>query len=177
MLASVQKLTKPSWGKTASLLAVIAILVAVDGTRCCRAGETWFTISKETTYVTRPLDQDGYVDYLAALNEAASEGVTVENNAAVLLAPAMDLSMLSEPDRVRFFKMLGIATPAKSPVAVGLFPKIIKGESAESGLELVRRQALVRSAFSVIRQMAGGATRRCWTWRSRLPSGRVVICH
>jgi hypothetical protein len=138
MSASIQKLTKPSWGQTASLLAAIATLVAVDGTRYCRAGETWFTISKETTYVTRPLDKDGYVDYLAALNEAASEGVTVDNNAAVLLAPAMDLSMLSDPDRVRFFKMLGIAAPAKPPISFGLFPKILKGESVEAGFEVVR---------------------------------------
>lgn len=109
MPVSVQKPTKPSCGKTASRLVFLAILIAIDGTHCSRAGETWFTISKKITYVTRPLDQDGYVDYLAALNEAASEGVTVDNNAAVLLAPAMDLSVLSEPDRVRFFKMLGIA--------------------------------------------------------------------
>ncbi|HEX4071731.1 MAG TPA: hypothetical protein VHX68_11185, partial [Planctomycetaceae bacterium] len=82
--------------------------------------------------------QDGYVDYLAALNEAASEEVTVEINAAVLLAPAMDLAELSEPDRIRFFKMLGIEPPAKTPITFGRFPKIIKGQSAEAGLELVR---------------------------------------
>ena len=90
MPATVQKPTKPLSGITVSRLAILAILIAADGTRYSRAGETWFTISKETTYITRPLDQDGYVDYLAALNEAASEEVTVEINAAVLLAPAMD---------------------------------------------------------------------------------------
>jgi hypothetical protein len=137
MPASVQKLTKPSWGKTALLSAVLAILIALEGTRCSGAGKTWFTISKETTYVTRPLDQDGYVDYVAALNEAASQGVTVENNAAVLLAPAMDLSGLSESGRVRFFKMLGIAAPAQPPISFGQFPKILKGQSVEAGFELV----------------------------------------
>jgi hypothetical protein len=44
-----------------------------------------FTISKETTYVTGPLDKDGYIDYETALNERLREGVTPENNANVLL--------------------------------------------------------------------------------------------
>src|SRR6516225_9670041 len=50
-----------------------------------------FTISKETTYVTGPLDKDGYIDYAAALNERLGQGVTPENNANVLLWRAMGL--------------------------------------------------------------------------------------
>ncbi len=42
-------------------------------------------ISARTTYITEPLRTDGYPDYLAALNRLASKGVTLENNAAVLL--------------------------------------------------------------------------------------------
>ncbi|MCP3692794.1 MAG: hypothetical protein GY917_11410, partial [Planctomycetaceae bacterium] len=38
------------------------------------------TISRETTRITQPLDDDGYVDYLQALNDQATEGVTPENN-------------------------------------------------------------------------------------------------
>jgi hypothetical protein len=41
-----------------------------------------FTISKETTYFTEPLDEAGYVDYLGALNKLCHEGVMPENNAA-----------------------------------------------------------------------------------------------
>src|SRR6266852_4048167 len=48
-----------------------------------------FTISKETTYVTGPLDKDGYIDYAAALNERLSKGVTPENNANVLIWKAI----------------------------------------------------------------------------------------
>src|SRR5258708_17787586 len=48
-----------------------------------------FTISKETTYVTGPLDKDGYIDYAAALNERLSKGVTTENNANVLICNAI----------------------------------------------------------------------------------------
>src|SRR6516225_3610527 len=39
-----------------------------------------FTISKETTYVTEPLDRYGYIDYARALNQRLSQGVTPENN-------------------------------------------------------------------------------------------------
>jgi hypothetical protein len=46
------------------------------------------TISKESTYITKPLRPDGYPDYVAALNEICSRGVTPKNNAAVLLQKA-----------------------------------------------------------------------------------------
>src|ERR1700724_174995 len=48
-----------------------------------------FTISKETTYVTGPVDKDGYIDYAAALNERLRQGVTPENNANVLIWKAL----------------------------------------------------------------------------------------
>ena len=43
------------------------------------------TIGVDTTRITSPLKADGSVDYLAALNQKYSAGVTRENNAAVLL--------------------------------------------------------------------------------------------
>jgi hypothetical protein len=67
------------------------------------------TISKETTYITEPLRADGYPDYLAALNRLGSEGVTPENNAAVLLVQALGPEKIPSEDREEFFKMLGIA--------------------------------------------------------------------
>src|SRR5437870_5722081 len=48
-----------------------------------------FTISKETTYLTEPLDKDGYIDYRAALNKLLSKGVRPETNANVLLWKAI----------------------------------------------------------------------------------------
>ncbi len=44
-----------------------------------------FTVGKETTYVDGPIDKDGYIDYVAALNDKLREGVTPDNNANVLL--------------------------------------------------------------------------------------------
>lgn len=66
------------------------------------------TISKETTFITGPLRKDGYVDYVAALNDAARQGVTPENNAAVPFCKAFGPSEISANTRERFFRMLGI---------------------------------------------------------------------
>lgn len=43
------------------------------------------TISKETTYITEPLKENGYPDYLTYVNQSLSEGVTRENNAYVTI--------------------------------------------------------------------------------------------
>ncbi|MGD0382564.1 MAG: hypothetical protein ABSA77_03515, partial [Thermoguttaceae bacterium] len=67
-----------------------------------------FTISKETTYLTEPLWEDGYVDYVGALNKLCREGVTPENNAAVPLWEAIGPSVIKTEDQEKFFQMLGI---------------------------------------------------------------------
>ena len=66
------------------------------------------TISKETTYITEPLRADGYPDYMAALNQRASKGVTPENNAAVLFWKAMGPTEIGAKERDKYFKMLGM---------------------------------------------------------------------
>jgi hypothetical protein len=70
-----------------------------------------FTVSKETTYVTGPLDKDGYVDCVTALNERLSKGVTPENNANVLLWQAMGPHPYKATMPAEFFKWLGIPAP------------------------------------------------------------------
>src|SRR2546430_914313 len=54
-----------------------------------RSGKGKFTMSKETTFVTEPVDKDGYIDYVAALNDRLRQGVTPENNANVLIWKAL----------------------------------------------------------------------------------------
>jgi hypothetical protein len=71
-------------------------------------------LGKETTYVTGPLDKEGYIDYEAALNDRLGKGVIPEKNANVLLWKA--LGPTSEggkrmPDE--FFKRLGMEEPPK----------------------------------------------------------------
>lgn len=54
--------------------------------------EPWnkIIVSKETTYFTGPLFPDGTVNYVAALNEKYSKGVTPENNAAIPILAIFD---------------------------------------------------------------------------------------
>src|SRR5436305_2272183 len=69
-----------------------------------------FTIGKETTYVTGPVDADGYIDYAAALNERLGKGIKPADNANVLLwkaiGPQPDGKMPAE-----FYKWLGTTEP------------------------------------------------------------------
>lgn len=46
------------------------------------------TLSKEVTYLIEPVDEDGVIDYFAALETRARNGVTFENNAAILFLKA-----------------------------------------------------------------------------------------
>jgi hypothetical protein len=70
-------------------------------------------ISRETTFITGPLCEDGSVDYLAAINERYSRGVTPENNAVVALLQAVGPGVIAKPVRERFFQMLGVAMPSE----------------------------------------------------------------
>jgi hypothetical protein len=71
-------------------------------------------LGKETTYVTEPLDKDGYIDYEAALNDRLGKGITPEQNANVLLwkalGPRPEGGAGMPPD---FFKRLGIDEPPR----------------------------------------------------------------
>ena len=67
----------------------------------------------DTTRITAPLRADGTVDYLAALNEAYSKGVTPANNAAVKLVEAIGPKMFPDPIRDEALKQLGVTLPAK----------------------------------------------------------------
>ncbi len=80
------------------------------------------TISKATTYITEPLRQDGYPDYVAALNQRFSRGVTPQNNAAVLFWKAVGPSSINKKRRAKYFQMLGIPPlPEEGDYFVDLF--------------------------------------------------------
>src|SRR5438067_12124776 len=73
-----------------------------------------FPLGKETTYVTGPLDKDGYIDYEAALNDRLGKGVTAETNANVLIwkaiGPTPEGGKGMPPE---FFKRLGTDEPPR----------------------------------------------------------------
>ncbi len=66
------------------------------------------TISKETTRIVKPLREDGYPDYLAALNQQLGRGVTAENNIAVTVWEAVGPEDLSAGIKSLYFKHLGM---------------------------------------------------------------------
>jgi hypothetical protein len=82
-----------------------------------------FTVGKETTYITGPLDKNGYMDYEAALNERLGKGVTPQNNANVLLWKALGPRPEGgNPLPPEYFKLLGIESPPENGAYfVGLF--------------------------------------------------------
>jgi hypothetical protein len=82
-----------------------------------------FMISKETTYITEPLRKDGFVDYVAALNQRFSQGVTPENNAAVLFWKAVGPETILPVYRDKYFQLLGVPPlPEKGDYFVDLDP-------------------------------------------------------
>ena len=85
-----------------------------------------FTLSRETTHITTPLRDDGYPDYVAAINGIMSRDVTSENNAFIPLYeliyhPYCAPGVLGDPAHDWFFQELGIP-PLKhnQPTEVGI---------------------------------------------------------
>lgn len=71
------------------------------------------TVARETTYLVAPLRADGTVDYAAALNERYGQGVTPDNNAAVLLLRAFGpgaLILATEESRAEVIGRLGMGS-------------------------------------------------------------------
>src|SRR5262245_6025607 len=71
-------------------------------------------VGKETTYVTGPIDKNGYIDFEAALNDRLGKDITPEKNANVLLwkakGPTPEGGKGMPPE---FFKRLGMQEPPK----------------------------------------------------------------
>ena len=113
-------------------------------------------LSKETTYVTGPLDAEGYVDYESALNAELSRGVTPQTNANVLLiqsfGPAPEGGDGLPP---AYFKWLGIPIPPRDggPYIVSI------GGFARDKLALTNEQ------LEAVYDQQSRCTRRPWTAR------------
>jgi hypothetical protein len=83
----------------------------------CAADETppapKLPLGRDTSFVTGPLDKDGYIDYEAALNAELGRGVTPDTNANALLV----LALGPTPDGVEFppayYKWLDVAAPPR----------------------------------------------------------------
>lgn len=111
-----------------------------------------FTIGKKTTYVTGPLDKDGFIDYVAALNERLSKGVTAQTNAAALLCyvcgPRPEGARLTP----QFYKWLDIKEPPENGEYLVSFYQYLK-----NGLGI-----MVGKDFETLQEMLDMASGRPW---------------
>ncbi len=97
------------------LTAVIVVLVAASVPAketftkpATRPAKVNITISKETTYITGPLNPDGTVNYVEYLNKKYSEGVIKENNAFVGLFKAIGPELVPQNIRDKVYKRLNM---------------------------------------------------------------------
>lgn len=91
-------------------LAALAARAPADQptTHASRPAKIKITISRATTYVLGPVNPDGTINYVAALNAQVSKGVTPENNAAIPLIRALGPDHLSPLFAERGLKALGM---------------------------------------------------------------------
>ena len=92
------------------------------------------TISEETTRITGPLDPLGFVDYLEAVNQDASEGVTPENNFEVVVRQAVGTADLDPAVAAEYFRRLGIEVPSGDTRISGSFDAILNS-AEQPGVE------------------------------------------
>ena len=85
MNSPTQKSTMSRGRRFRRLLVRMALIALVLLIYMAWPGRWTFTISPETTYVTGPVDADGFIDYETALNERLRGDIKPEQNANVLL--------------------------------------------------------------------------------------------
>jgi hypothetical protein len=90
-----------------SLAALVLVLVAAEDRPAPKA-----PVGKDTTYFTRPLTADGYIDYEIALNERLSKGIRPEKNANVLIWRALGPTPEGARMLPGYFKWLGAEEPS-----------------------------------------------------------------
>ena len=98
-------------------------------------------LSYETTRILEPVNSDGTVNYLAALNNEYSKGVTPKNNAAVLLIKAAGPDLLPEATREQVPALLGISVlPEKGDYFISLHKYTYASKGIEEIFEIAQRE-------------------------------------
>jgi len=78
------------------------------------SGPIRITVSKETTHILGPVNEDGTVNYIAYLNAKHSKGVTKENNAAIPLIEILGPDFMEKDVRRKICDILKIEPPSES---------------------------------------------------------------
>src|SRR5262249_16479297 len=69
----------------ALLVLLVALAVLLHWYFAADASAPKLRVARETTYITEPVDAEGYLDYQAALNDRLSKGIPPEKNANFLI--------------------------------------------------------------------------------------------
>ena len=98
------------------MLAVVAVTAfhttIGPGSVCAQAKKkARITIGKDTTFFTEPVNDEGYINYVAALDRKLREGVTAENNANVPIRLMLGERELSDRLKGQYYALLGIPAP------------------------------------------------------------------
>lgn len=70
--------------------------------------QTALTIGKDTTHITQPLDQDGFVDYMQAVDQLGAKGVTSQSNFEVIVRRVLGPEEILEEIRTEYYQKLGM---------------------------------------------------------------------
>ena len=96
------------------LMCTSVLATAADTTKAPPPAKLNITISRETTYILGPINEDGTVNYLAHINNKYGKGVTKENNAFVLMLKAIGPKSIDEKVLAGILKKLDMKPlPAK----------------------------------------------------------------
>jgi len=107
--------------KVYALACSVALTAIVAGVWWARrykgpVGVAAISLGYDTTRLTSPLNPDGTVNYVAALNEKYGRGVTRENNAAAVLAEGLGADFLDplDPGVAETLRLLGANVPEET---------------------------------------------------------------
>lgn len=95
-------------------------------------------VSKETTYITEPLNADGTVDYVTYVDRLAAKGITSDRNAAVLFLSAIGPDALG-PTNSKVQERLNLRLPREGKYLITL-DDLVQEQTGKSGAELAQAQ-------------------------------------
>ena len=99
-----------------TFVALIAMWCLTNFRSTVRDGHPLVQVSPETTCLDGPLDENGDVDYVEALNLELSDGVTLDNNAVIKFLEGLGPVMDGTPVDSEVFRRLAIERPSKTGV-------------------------------------------------------------
>lgn len=102
-------------------------------------------VSKETTYLVEPLDAEGYVDYVEAVDRLQSRGVTLENNFEVVVRELIGANEVSVKNQAGYFDRLGMKIPPRARPVLQDFSSFHATKDQEKRAEIDREESLIMS--------------------------------